>query len=195
MRKLISRLSLSSEFKECEKNLKTLQQIKAIIGDPSDLKRTDIHGIESLQDSMLEYLAEARCNLHLEKNFFWLLVLFKQFLSSPELLLASGVHLYYSTPSDINYFGFLESYGAQLHPLPSDSEGIVVDSFNEKRKSKNDSVLFIWSSCTPQRMFLLSKSRRDKILNVCKTHNIPIIDNCMLEAYNLERDAPQFFIS
>lgn len=190
----LSRLSLSSEFKESEKNLKTLRQIKAIIGDPSDLKRDYIHGIEPLQNSMLEYLAEHGVDCSREELLL---------VASPvqaisfvsELLLASGVHLYYSTPSDINYFGFLESYGAQLHPLPSDSEGIVVDSLMKKGNPKNDSVLFVWSSCTPPTNVSLSKSRRDKILKVCKTHNIPIIDNCMLEAYNLEKSGPNSLFS
>ena len=87
---------------------------------------------------------------------------------------------------------WVDSYGAQLHPLPSDPEGVVVDSLLAEGNPKNDKVLFIWSSCNPPTNVSLSKGRRDKILSVCKTHNIPVIDNCMLELYNLEKDGPNY---
>lgn len=181
----LSRLSLSSEYKVCEDNLKSLQEIQAIIGDPSKLKRDYIHGIEPLQLTILDYLNKRGINCSQEELLL---------VASPvqaisfisELLLTSGTHLYYSTPSDINYFGYLDSYGAQLHPLPCDSEGVIVDSLMSEGNPKNDKILFVWSSCNPPTNVSLSKERRNKILRVCKTHNIPIIDNCMLELYNLE---------
>ena len=187
----LSRLRLSSEYSDCDTNLKSLRRIEQIIGTSSVLRRDDIHGIEPLQTAMLEYLNQR--GVACSRDELLLVASPVQAISFvAELLLCEGVHLYYSSPSDINYFGYLDSYGAQLHPLPSDPEGVVVDSLLAEGNPKNDKVLFIWSSCNPPTNVSLSKGRRDKILSVCKTHNIPVIDNCMLELYNLEKDGPNY---
>lgn len=52
----LSRLRLSSEYSDCDTNLKSLRRIEQIIGTSSVLRRDDIHGIEPLQTAMLEYL-------------------------------------------------------------------------------------------------------------------------------------------
>lgn len=172
----LSRLRLSSEYSDCDTNLKSLRRIEQIIGTSSVLRRDDIHGIEPLQTAMLEYLNQR--GVACSRDELLLVASPVQAISFvAELLLCEGVHLYYSSPSDINYFGYLDSYGAQLHPLPSDPEGVVVDSLLAEGNPKNDKVLFIWSSCNPPTNVSLSKGRRDKILSVCKTHNIPVIDN------------------
>lgn len=190
----LSRLSLSSDFRACEEDLPLLNRLKAEIGDFHELKRNYIQGIEPLQTALLSHLAKH--GIACKKNELLLVASPVQAISFvAELLLAKGVQLYYQTPSDINYFGYLESYGAQLIGLPGDKEGVIVEKLMEEGNPQNDKILFLWSSCHPPTNVSLSRARRDRIVEVCRTHNIPIIDNCMLEPYNISQEGVHRIVS
>ena len=92
-------------------------------------------------------------------------------------LIKTGAHIYAELPSYLNSLQLFQSSGAKLVNIEMDKEGIKYWNIPAKEIKKEKSILYTIPNFNNPTGTLMSKKRRESLLEFCKNNKIPIIED------------------
>lgn len=110
-------------------------------------------------------------------------------------LIASGLvqsksTIYVESPSYINSLKMFQSSGAHLESLPTDNSGVLPWTIRAGEYSVRDSMLYTIPTFQNPTGSVMPLSRRMEILNYCKEHRLPIVEDDVLRDLWLDSPPP-----
>lgn len=92
-------------------------------------------------------------------------------------ILYKGSTILTENPSYIYSINVFQSAGMKLFGIPMDSEGIMVDRVLKHRRQTNAAILYTIPSFHNPTGICMSDDRRKKLLNMCESERLPMIED------------------
>lgn len=92
-------------------------------------------------------------------------------------LLHKGSTIFHETPSYLTSVNVFQSAGMNLFEVPMDNEGIKTDLLGRLKRQHNGTLLYTIPSFHNPTSILMSKNRREQLLDVCSKERLPILED------------------
>lgn len=106
-------------------------------------------------------------------------------------LLHKGSTIFHETPSYLTSVNVFQSAGMNLFKVPMDNEGIKADLLGRLKRQHNGTLLYTIPSFHNPTSILMSKNRREQLLDVCSKERLPILEDDVYGDLWFDQPAPK----